>query len=57
MATPAVFSEKTFFGDAIVGVLPENWIDARYAFFFSPLFCRIRSLVFIISFLLFFIII
>ncbi|OXV06720.1 hypothetical protein Egran_05512 [Elaphomyces granulatus] len=27
MATPAAFSEKTFFGDAIVGVLPENWID------------------------------
>ncbi|KAN0080534.1 hypothetical protein V8E54_003738 [Elaphomyces granulatus] len=22
------FSEKNFFGDAIVGVLPENWIDA-----------------------------
>lgn len=31
MATPAAFSEKSFFGDAIVGVVPENWIDARYA--------------------------
>jgi len=28
MATPATFSEKSFFGDAIVGVIPENWINA-----------------------------